>query len=134
MKHLYRSNKERMIAGVAGGLAEYFEVDVVLVRLLWVLAFFLGGGFFAYLIAWIFIPEKNSPQTQEESFDTQPETDPEIKEKRLRTGGFILIFLGLIFLFRELIPKQIFRNMLPLALIILGIIILVRSFNYQGRK
>ncbi|HBG16517.1 MAG TPA: PspC domain-containing protein, partial [Firmicutes bacterium] len=57
---LYRSDQERMIAGVAGGLAEYFDIDVVLVRLLWVLAFFFGGGIFAYLIAWIVIPKRKS--------------------------------------------------------------------------
>ena len=50
-----------MIAGIAGGLAEYFKVDVSLVRLLWVLAFFIGGGgFFAYLVAWIIIPEASA--------------------------------------------------------------------------
>lgn len=59
MKRLARSKKQRIIGGVAGGLAEYFEVDVVLVRLLWVLAAFVGGGgVLAYIIAWIIIPEE----------------------------------------------------------------------------
>lgn len=44
MKSVYRSTKNRIIGGVAGGLAEYFDVDVVLVRVLWVLAVFVGGG------------------------------------------------------------------------------------------
>ncbi len=55
---LTRSKSQRMIGGVAGGLAEYFEVDVVIIRLLWLLAFFVfGTGALAYLIAWIIIPE-----------------------------------------------------------------------------
>ncbi len=136
MKHLYRSDTEKMIAGVAGGLAEYFEIDVNLVRLLWVLAFFFSGGFFAfaYLIAWIFIPDKNAPETQEVNFNNSSETDPAIKDKRLRTGGFILIVLGLFFIFKDFIPKQISKNMIPIFLILWGIIILFRSFNNQGRN
>jgi phage shock protein C len=57
-KRLYRS-KERVLAGVCGGVAEYFNVDPVLVRFLWVLWAFLGGtGILAYLIAWVIIPER----------------------------------------------------------------------------
>jgi phage shock protein C len=57
-KRLYRSVRNRRIAGVAGGISEYFNVDPTLVRLGWVLAaFFIGGGILAYLIAWIVIPE-----------------------------------------------------------------------------
>ncbi len=62
MKRLFRSRRQSIIGGVAGGLAEYFEVDVVLVRLLWVLAAFVGGGgVLAYIVAWIIIPEEPSP-------------------------------------------------------------------------
>lgn len=42
MKRLYRSRDNRMIAGVAGGLAAYLNVDPTIIRLLWVLALFLG--------------------------------------------------------------------------------------------
>ncbi len=58
-KKLYRSQSQRMIGGVAGGLAEYFNIDVSLVRLLWILSLFLvGGGILAYIIAWVIIPEE----------------------------------------------------------------------------
>ena len=56
-KRLYRSGKEKILGGVCGGIAEYFNVDPTLVRLLWVffiLAF--GTGLLAYIIAWIIIP------------------------------------------------------------------------------
>ena len=57
-KKLYRSKKDRMIGGVCGGIAEYFAVDPVLVRLLTLaIAFTTGGGFFAYLLLWIIVPE-----------------------------------------------------------------------------
>lgn len=57
VKRLYRSRTDRKIAGVCGGLAKYFNIDPVIVRLFWVILFFLGGaGIFVYLIAWIVIP------------------------------------------------------------------------------
>lgn len=59
MKRLYRSRENRMLAGICGGLGEYFEVDPTFVRLLWVLAAFVaGGGILAYLIAWVVIPKR----------------------------------------------------------------------------
>ncbi|HHY26774.1 MAG TPA: PspC domain-containing protein [Desulfitobacterium dehalogenans] len=57
-KRLYRSGREKMLAGVCGGLGEYFDVDPTLIRLAVVIAVFGAGmGFFAYLIAWIVIPK-----------------------------------------------------------------------------
>jgi len=62
-KKLLRPHEGRKIAGVAAGMAEYFDVDVSLVRLAWILAaLFTGVGFLAYLIAWIVIPEAPEPQ------------------------------------------------------------------------
>ncbi|MEW6243600.1 MAG: PspC domain-containing protein [Bacillota bacterium] len=61
MKKLYRSKHQRMLGGVSGGLAEYFETDIVLVRLAWVVFGVLTGGIgalLAYIVAWILIPEE----------------------------------------------------------------------------
>lgn len=56
---LYRSKTERKVAGVCGGIAEYFDVDPTIIRLAWLIAVFCaGGGLLAYLIAMIVIPEK----------------------------------------------------------------------------
>ncbi|MBN2488589.1 MAG: PspC domain-containing protein [Methanosarcinaceae archaeon] len=55
---LYRSKRNRMIAGVCGGIGEYINVDPTFVRLFWVLfTFAYGSGFLAYIVAWIIIPE-----------------------------------------------------------------------------
>jgi len=57
-KKLHRSRRDRKIAGVCGGFAEYLEIDPTLVRLLWlIMAFFVGWGFLGYLIAWIVMPD-----------------------------------------------------------------------------
>lgn len=58
-KKLFRSTKNRMIAGVCGGLAEYFNIDPSIIRLIAVLGFFASatGLFWAYLILWLVVPE-----------------------------------------------------------------------------
>ncbi len=61
MKRLYRSTSERRIAGVCGGIAEYFAIDPTLVRLAWVIFIAIGGsGILAYLVAWLIIPEQQA--------------------------------------------------------------------------
>jgi len=57
MKRLYRSGKDKILGGVCGGIGEYFDVDPVLIRLLWILfCFAWGAGILFYLIAWIIVP------------------------------------------------------------------------------
>lgn len=57
-KKLYRSSTNYMLAGVCGGIGEYFDIDPNLVRLLWIIAFFIGfSGFGAYIIAALVIPK-----------------------------------------------------------------------------
>lgn len=56
-KRWYKSNTDKMVDGVCGGIAEYFQIDPTLVRLAWVLFCAAGGsGFLAYIIAAIVIP------------------------------------------------------------------------------
>lgn len=60
-KRLYKSNNEKVLVGVCGGIAEYFDIDPTLVRLLWVILLMMGGsGILAYIIAAIIIP--NEPE------------------------------------------------------------------------
>ena len=57
-KRLYRSDENRMLAGVCGGIAEYFNLDPTVVRLAWVAFCALGGsGILAYILAAIIIPD-----------------------------------------------------------------------------
>ena len=64
-KRLYRSRDDRMLAGVAGGMADYLGIDPTIVRLLWVLAFLPGGapGFLLYGLCWLIIPNERSAAT-----------------------------------------------------------------------
>lgn len=63
MKKLYKSESDRKLAGVCGGIAEYFNIDSTLVRLLWAIFFFLGGsGLLAYIICAVIIPDEPKPK------------------------------------------------------------------------
>ena len=58
-RKLMRSRVDRKIAGVCAGFAEYFDLDVTIVRVVWlIVALFGGGGVLAYIIAWIVMPEE----------------------------------------------------------------------------
>lgn len=57
-KKLTRSKTNRKLAGVCGGIAEFFDVDVTVIRILWVLAtFMVGSGLLAYIICALLMPE-----------------------------------------------------------------------------
>jgi len=59
IKKVYRSKKNKMIAGVCGGLGEYFKVDPTIIRIIFVSAILAGTvGFIAYIICWLIIPEE----------------------------------------------------------------------------
>jgi len=77
-KRLYRSQTDRKFAGVAGGLAEYFVMDPLLIRLAFVILFFAaGGGFLIYLVLWIVTPEnpvRIQPSMNQPAQDFQPST------------------------------------------------------------
>lgn len=64
-KRLYRSANDKMIAGVCGGMAEYFEIDPTLIRLGMAFAIILGGaGLWIYIVAAIVIPVEPYPANQ----------------------------------------------------------------------
>src|SRR5512137_692366 len=88
-KRLYRSRQQRILAGVCGGLGEYFDVDPVFVRILAVVLFFAHGvGLIAYIVAWIAMPKaplagivvEGAPMTAEisPSAPTQTPTEPTV--------------------------------------------------------
>lgn len=135
-KKLYRSKKDSIIAGVCGGIAEYFEIDPTLVRLLTVLVVFLGGaGGIAYIIAWIIIPQNPEQVIESEDVEKeeggadifQPESNRD--DKRHIWGGVILIALGLFFLAKSLFPQFILVSFWPLILVVVGFMLIMQSLS-----
>lgn len=57
-KKLYRSDSDKMLCGVCGGIAEYFDVDPTIIRLLWAILACTGSGIVAYIIAAVIIPKR----------------------------------------------------------------------------
>ncbi|MAK06597.1 MAG: PspC family transcriptional regulator [Marinoscillum sp.] len=59
MKRVFRDSFNGILGGVCSGLGEYFKIDPVIFRLLFIAFFFMfGGGIFIYLIAWLIIPDR----------------------------------------------------------------------------
>jgi len=75
-KRFYKSKTDKKLAGVCAGVAEYFEVDPTLVRLIWVVFTFAGGaGILAYIIAAIIMPEAptgSQPIKRKKKSENQP--------------------------------------------------------------
>lgn len=152
-KRFYRSTTDRVLGGVAAGLAEYFALDPVLIRLLFVIFTLVGGGgVLIYIIFWIVIPEKplhlnqphsntppamenqQNPQTEPSSTYSSPASpdptkgQPAEKKRGSLIGGLVLITVGAIFLADEFFPNVDFGDLWPVILIVIGAGLLINTF------
>lgn len=132
-KKLYRSSNDKVLAGVCGGLGEYFAVDTVVIRLLWVVFTLMGGaGLIAYIIAAVIIPSNPAYSTIEEGYtrSDDPGTQQERKDNSRSTSlvlGAILVMFGAFVLAKDFIP-WIPRDVFLAAILIgLGVFFLLRK-------
>jgi phage shock protein C len=151
--HLYRSRDDRMLAGVAGGLAELRDADPSLVRIVWALLVVFTGGIalIVYIVMAIVVPEgdRELPAPAQESVEGTPGPAPaatpgywEPSRREARAArraarrqrgdsaapaviGAFLVMLGGFFLLREWLPQLDFDWFWPLMLIGLGVLLLV---------
>lgn len=148
-KRLYRSPNQRVLAGVCGGLAEYFNLDVTIVRLICLatIVLFWGTGFLFYIIAAIIIPKGENTGdtvvTDEDGSEIHIENDgePNVRNNSMVFIGSILVIIGGLVLidrfypFRDLI-RTLFRTMgayvWPLLLILIGLIIIINSLSRRN--
>lgn len=142
-KRLYRvTNKDTQLGGVSIGLADYFNLDITLVRVIFVILFFTPfPSFITYLILWAILPNRyettefGSDSTYTEAAASQNLNTNIIAMKNRNTqgslvGGAILIILGIIFSFKTLFHINLFYyigQMWPLFLIALGVWIVIRE-------
>lgn len=136
IKRLYRSRQNRILAGVCGGIADYFKIDPLIIRLFFVFIFFLNGaGILAYIIGWIIIPERPYDYNGEqynEKFDEESYYENEssgFNRTNQRFIGIILIIIGAFIIFSKVIPLIVWRNFWAIILIVLGISILVKGVS-----
>jgi phage shock protein C len=126
-RQLRRSRDDRVIAGVCGGLGEYYDVDPVLIRIAALLLVFAGGaGVILYVIGWIAIPERS----QEEAVGPSPRATGTSTERTSGAValGLVFVALGAFFLADEVWPDFLsWKYVWPIALIAIGAAILLRS-------
>jgi phage shock protein C len=158
-RRLYRSRRESVLGGVAGGVAEYLDVDPSIVRIIWVVLAIVTGGLFLvlYIVMWIVVPEsppgapavaagaaaEPAARPSSASSDTAPASDPywEGTEERLRRAGsggavilgLILIAVGVWFLIDEYLPAFDRDLIWPIALVAIGAALLVVSLRRRAQ-
>ncbi len=145
-QRLYRSRTDRMIGGVAAGIADYINADPALVRIGWAILVVVtsGVGLVAYIVAWIVIPEAPEapvtsaapiadPVTGESTASVPAATDDSGAAGRAGVVvGIGLVLLGIWFLVREYLPEIDWSLLWPLVLVGIGVVILVTSMRRRG--
>ncbi len=152
MNRLYRSRHDRMLAGVAGGLAEMWGADPSLVRVIWALLVVFTGGIalLVYIVMALVVPEEpldfdraaeaGEAATPEAQAAARAAHDARVAARRAAGGergafpasvilGGFLIILGGFFLAREFLPSIDFDWFWPLVLVGLGVLLVVTSMR-----
>ena len=131
-KKLYKSN-DKVLAGVCGGIGEYFNVDPVIIRLLWVIFTLLAGaGLIAYIIAAIIMPANplggsaNDDYTRAEESGSGAHRGSSTKNTSIVLGAILLLF-GCFVLIKDYIPWIPENLILAVILIGLGVFFIVRK-------
>ena len=145
-RKIYKSKRDRVLAGVCGGLADYFRIDVTLVRLVFIALAFSGAGILVYIVAAIIMPEEAIPGTQENDWKSRSDNykpDYTEEDKKAETGwettaspdsdrnklliGAALIVVGVLFLLKLILPGFDAKFFIPLVLIAIGALILLKG-------
>ena len=141
-KRLERNPMNKVVGGVCSGLAEFFNLDVALVRLVFVIALlFASFGFWLYILLWIFIPEKkvsfdfgqqNAGSGQQPTDDSQQSDVDNNKKLTSVVTGAIVILIGLIFLINNFIPITWVWKLWPLILVAIGGVMIYKASRKGG--
>lgn len=143
-ERLYRSREDRMLAGVAGGLAEMWDADPSLVRIVWALLVVVSGGIalLVYIVMAIVVPEGDAVDalpTPAAAVDGREARRAARSARRaarrehsstagIAIGGLLIVVGGMFFL-KELLPAFDLDVFWPLILVGLGIFVLVLGFR-----
>jgi phage shock protein PspC (stress-responsive transcriptional regulator) len=138
-KKLYRNLNGKIIAGVSTGLAEYFDIDPVIIRALFIITTIAYGiGVIAYIVLWIIVPAKKIEEVDfdnnlDDTFNMESENfnykENDSKNDRKLIGGVILIIIGVLLFLNQIIPGFDIEYIIPIVLIIIGILILSKQIN-----
>ena len=136
-RRLYRCRNDRRLAGVAGGVAEFFELDPSLVRLFWVLSIFVGGiGLFLYVAMAIIVPlEPVSPEDAAAEAAAAPEGHRHASRGDGRWTtivGVVLVLFGTMALVDRFLPAWDLEHLIvPAGAIAIGAILLANALRRE---
>lgn len=134
-RRLYRSRKNRIFGGIAGGIGEYLGIDPTIVRIIWTVFSLLGAGIIAYIAAWMVIPLRPAGKS------APAEVPRAVIGEAGLIIGLILVALGSWFLLTKLnlIPPQFFhalrvvrQALWPISLILIGTVVIVATSRGYG--
>ena len=139
MKRLYRS-QSRVIGGVCGGIAKYFDIDPAIVRLIWLLSVFAAGaGIWAYLVAWAIVPE--NPKAKRKDLKMINKVKIKRNKRHMPEGlilhgksalfGLGLMIIGAIFLANNFFPSLRLDKYWPIIPIGVGLALVFSSYNHK---
>ncbi len=144
-RQLYRPRRNRVIAGVCSGFADYFGIDAVIIRIITIIIALSGTGILAYIIAAVIMPSEENVHggenwgrgtdsstedfihEQEKERDEWAEAPKYNSEKNKLVIGAILVGVGILFLIRQFIPHFDYKLLVPVVLIGVGGLILVKG-------
>jgi phage shock protein C len=148
---LYRSRRDRIVAGVCGGIGEYLNVDPVIIRLLFLLLIFqVGSGLLIYLVLVVIIPPAPNDNKEDEEIPSRGEKIREFAQgigqrvhnfardvrdnkswfsDRRNTIGSIFLLIGLSMLFSQMFPNywRWWATLWPALLVFVGIYIILKK-------
>jgi phage shock protein C len=146
-ERLYRSRRVRVFGGVAGGIAQYFNIDPIIIRILFIAFTILHGfGLLLYIILWIVVPEEPfelaysfKPDEHANTEGTPDGTtsntfgDTTVQTKKSSSGrmiaGILLIAIGIIFFADRFIPSFEFWDIMPIVILIVGALLIWNSLK-----
>ena len=141
-----KRGKEKIIGGIASGIAEYFNIDPLLIRLLFIIfTLFWGCGIWLYIILLIIMP-KSPKEATSSNEEIHQETDITLNPDEIKTKlenknnntkfviGGIFIITGLLLLIKKYIINFGFDLFLPILFIFLGIFIIFININSNKNK
>ena len=146
-KKILRSIDDYMVAGVCGGLADYFNIDSSLIRIIFILLILCGGGgVLIYFILWLVIPKEDGEEieinreekikefakdvkSKAKSMAKEIKKDTKIKKsgKKINVLGVVFVLIGIVAIWNQISPMVINWDFFwPGLLVVMGVLILFR--------
>lgn len=129
-RKVYRSRSDKILGGVCGGLADYFNVDSLIVRAVWVLLLLVatGAALIIYVLAWILVPAERSDLTWDSERRIRPKREITPQHRGLFVGIALLV-IGVLVLIGSTATSLIMQLVVALGLLLLGFLTITGVFK-----